>query len=153
MPESRFRTAAEIIAFAIGREVEAAESYGRMAVKARTPGLKDLLLELRAEEESHRRILEGLTGDVIAAMAPAAVPDLRLVDGLADEKLSDDMSLQELLIFAARKEGRAVELYEALARMAGASGQAGTFLLLAGQERAHKLKLEPEYEKRVLPEN
>jgi len=153
MSQGRFQTAAEIIAFAIGRETEAAESYGMMAGRARTPGLKELLLELRREEESHRRLLEGLTVDVIGGLSMAAVPDLGLVDRLADEKLSEDMSLQDLLIFAARKEAQAVTLYESLARMAEAAGHAQVFRFLAGQERNHKLKLETEYEKQLLPEN
>lgn len=153
MSQRRFRTSADIIAFAVERETEAAEGYGRMALRALTPGLKELLLELRREEESHRRLLEGLTAEAVAALSPAAVTDLRLVDGLADERLSEDMSLQELLIFAARKEGRAVELYESLARMAEAAGQDRVFLFLAAQERSHKLKLETEYERQLLPEN
>lgn len=153
MTENRFRSIADIISFAIEREIEAAAGYARIASLARTPGLRELCLSLRQEEESHRRLLEGLTKVAIAKLAPSYVPDLHIVDNLADEKLSDDMSLQELLIFAARKEGRAVELYESLARMAEASGQERIFRFLAGQERDHKLKLEAEYEKQILPEN
>jgi rubrerythrin len=81
------------------------------------------------------------------------VPDLQIVDALADEKLSGDMSIQDMLIFAAKKEAQAVALYESLARLAGGSGHDRVFLLLAGQEREHKLKLEAEYEKHILQEN
>jgi rubrerythrin len=153
MTESRFHSIADIISFAIEREIEAAAGYARMAGLAKTPGLRELLLFLRQEEESHRRLLEGLTEDAIRGLAPSFVPDLHLVDHLADEKLSGDMSLQELLIFAARKESRAVELYESLARLAEASGHDRIFRFLAGQERNHKLKLEAEYEKQLLRED
>ncbi|MBE3110614.1 MAG: ferritin family protein [Acidobacteria bacterium] len=153
MPHRRFRSVADIIAFAVEREKEAADGYGRMAGLARTPGLREFLLFLRQEEEAHRRLLEGLTEEELDGLVPAFVPDLRLIDYLVEEKLTDDMSLQELLIFAAQKEKKAAELYDTLARMAEASGHHRVFEFLAGQERAHKLKIEAEYEKNVLQEN
>ena len=153
MSERTFLSIAEIIAFAVEREIEAAETYGRMAGMAKTPGLRELLIVLRQEEEGHRRLLEELTAERIAGLAPSFVPDLRVSDYLVEGTPGGDMSLQDLLIFAAKKENKSIELYTALAHRAAASGQARLFEFLAGQERAHKLKLEAEYEKRVLPEN
>ena len=153
MPTNSFHSAAEVITFAIGREIEAADAYARWAGLARTPGLRELLLYLRDQEASHRRLLEGLTDEAIRALEPAFVPDLGIVDALADETLTGDMSFQEVLIFAARKEKQAAELYESLARTAAGTGHQQLFLFLAGQEREHKLKLEVEYEKNVLQEN
>jgi rubrerythrin len=153
MPHRRFRSVPDIISFAIEREKEAADGYGRMAGLAKAPGLREFLLLLRTEEEAHRRLLEGLTEEDLDGLVPAFVPDLRLIDYLAEEKLTDDMSLQELLIFAAQKEKKAAELYDTLSRMAAASGHNRVFEFLAGQERAHKLKIEAEYEKNFLQEN
>lgn len=153
MSEPRFQSVADIVAFAIEREIEAARGYGRMAAMARTPGLREFLGSLKAEEETHRRLLEGLTEESIRGLAPAFVPDLRIVDYLVEERPDADMSLQDLLILAAQKEKKAIDLYEHLARMAEASGQQRVFQFLAGQERAHKLKIEAEYEKHVLQEN
>jgi len=153
MSERKSRTIAEIIAFAIEREKEAAESYGRMAELAVTPGLRELLVFLRGEEEGHRRLLEGLTAEQIRRFAPARVPDLVITDYLVTETLGRDMSIQDLLVFAAQKEKRAADLYAELARLVSGSEPARLFEFLAGQERAHKLKLEAEYEKRVLTEN
>jgi rubrerythrin len=153
MPTNPFRNAAEAITFAIGREIEAAEAYARWAGLARTPGLRELLLYLRDQELSHRRLLEELSVEAIRELEPAFVPDLGIVDALADEPLAGDMSIQDVLIFAARKEKQAAELYESLARTAAGTGHQQLFLFLAGQEREHKLKLEVEYEKNVLQEN
>jgi rubrerythrin len=153
MSENGFHSAAEVIAFAIGREIEAAENYARMADLAKTPGLRELSLFLREQEESHRRLLEGLTADMLRGLEPVFTPDMGIVDLLADEKLADDMTIQELLIFAARKEKQAAELYESLARDAKASNLQDLFRFLAGQERDHKLKLEAEYERLLLQEN
>jgi rubrerythrin len=153
MANRRFDSVADIIAFAIHREIEAAEGYAQIAARAATPGLRELADELRRQEESHRRLLEELTPETLRELQTSFVPDLHIVDALADEKVSSDMSLQDMLIFAAKKEARAVALYESLARFAGASGNERMFLFLAGQEHEHKLKIEAEYERQVLQEN
>ncbi|HSA95987.1 MAG TPA: ferritin family protein [Acidobacteriota bacterium] len=153
MAENRFRSVADIIAFAVAREIEAAQSYARLAGLAKTPGLKELCLFLQGQEEEHRRLLEGLTEATLRGLGPALTADLHIVDTLADEKLADDMTIQELLIFAARKEKKAAELYESLARAGEGAKLKDLFLFLAGQEREHKLKLETEYEKLLLQED
>jgi len=153
MPQHAFGSVADIIAFAIEREKEAAAGYGRMADLAVTPGLREFLLSLRKEEEAHRELLEGLTDAQMKDLSTGFTPDLRIVDYTVEEPLSGDMSLQDLLVFAARKEKKAVDLYMKLAAMAAGDDQRGVFEFLAGQERAHKLKIEAEYEKIVMPEN
>ena len=153
MTDRRFGSIAEILAFAIQREIDAAAGYATISATAATPALRQLADDLRGQEESHRRLLEGLTPEAVRELDASFVPDLHIVDALADEKLSGDMSLQDMLIFAAKKEAQAVALYESLARMAGASGHGRVFLFLAGQEREHKLKIEAEYEKQILQEN
>ncbi len=149
----RFESIGDIIAFAIKREEEAARGYGEMAAASSMPGLKDLLLELKGEEENHKRILEGVSAGEIQAMTPGFTPDLKISDFLVEEPLDADMTFQDLLIFASRKEKAAVELYERLAGMAANAEQKKTFEFLAGQERVHKLKLESEYEKHFYEEN
>lgn len=153
MSKPSFVSIAEIIAFAIEREKDAAAGYDRMAAAAVTPGLKEFLLSLKKEEETHRELLEGLSETQLKEMAPGFTPDLKIVDFMVEERPSEDMTLQDLLIFAAQKEKKAVELYMELARMAGDSAERGVFEFLAGQEREHKLKIEAEYERIVLPEN
>ncbi len=153
MTERRFDAVSDIIAFAIRREIEAAEGYARIGAAAKTPGLRELAGELRRQEEAHRRLLEELPAETLGELGTAFVPDLHIIDALSDEKLSGDMSIQEMLIFAAKKEAQAMALYESLARLDGASGHEQIFQFLAGQEREHKLKLEAEYERQVLQEN
>lgn len=153
MADDRFGTVGDILAFAIRREIEAAEGYGLMADMTTTPGLREMLLEIKGEEENHRRLLESMTAADLAAAGPVAVPDLGLSDGVEDVPAEPDMTLQDLLIFAARKEKAAAELYTALARRPGLEAHRHLFEFLAGQERTHKLKIETEYEKRVLIED
>jgi rubrerythrin len=153
MTDRRFGSISEIVAFAIQREIDAAEGYATIVAQAKTPGLREMADDLRRQEEEHRRLLEGLTPETLRDLGASFVPDLHIVDALAEEKLSADMSLQELLIAAAKKEAQAAALYESLARMAEASKHEGVFRFLAGQEREHKLRIEAEYESQVLREN
>jgi rubrerythrin len=153
MTERRFGSIDDIISYAIQREIDAAAGYAWIAAAAEAPALRELAEDLRRQEESHRRLLEGLTPEALRQLGTPAVPDLQIVDALADEKLSGDMSIQDMLIFSAKKEAQAVALYESLAKLAGRSGHERVFLFLAGQEREHKLKLEAEYETHILQEN
>jgi rubrerythrin len=153
MPKRRFKNVSDIIAFAIEREIAAAEGYGRMAGLATAPGLRDLLLELQGEEEKHRKLLEDITISEIKERALPSVEDMGLSDALTDEPMTADMTFQELLIFAAKKEKKAEDLYRGLARVPAAAAERRLFEFLASQERTHKLKLEAEYEKHVLSED
>jgi rubrerythrin len=143
----------DIIAFAVAREVEAAAGYEGLMADAETPGLKELFRELRDEERDHKRLLEGLDPAGAGPFEPTAVEDLGLTDGLKAEPPHPDMSFQDALIFAARKEETAIRLYSGLAAKAGKAGDRTLFEFLAGREKLHKLKLETEYEKRVLAED
>lgn len=153
---SEFRTAADIFRFAIAREEEAAASYAALAEDAPTAGLRDMLLDLRADEAEHKRRLEALAS-AAAAGAPlpglGPVEDLGLSDAVPDPDMNEAATMQDLLIHAARKEARAAALYAELAARAADPEARSLFVLLAAQERVHKLKLETAYERHVLIEN
>lgn len=153
MPADKFKNMGDIVAFAVEREEEAARGYGRMAALAKSESLRLLLQDLKAEEESHKRLLLGLSSAGTAGLKAAAVPDLRISDYLVEAPLNAEMSLQDLLIFAAKKEQKAVELYGRLLALAETGDQKKLFELLVSQEKQHKLKLETEYENRMLWEN
>jgi len=143
----------EILRFAIEREEEAFRAYGDLARGAADPGIRTLLLELQAEEKDHKRLLQNILDGRAEALAAGAVPDLKLSDYLIDEPLDPAAGFQDLLIHAAKKEALAAELYGRL-RDATADPELRRLLaFLIQQEKAHKLKLEQEYEKQVLPED
>jgi rubrerythrin len=140
----------DILKFAISREQKAIDSYGIMSEIAKSPGLKELLLELQEEEKKHKSLLEGITDQKIASFTIKEVPDLKISDYLTEETPSEDMTFQDLLIFAAKKEQEAVELYSNLEANAEDEELKKLFQFLIQQEKIHKLKLEKEYDEHVL---
>lgn len=143
----------EIIKFAISREEVAIDSYGDMSEKAKMPGLRELLLELQDEEKNHKKLLEDITQEQISSFKTDEVIDLKISDYLTEEPPSEDMTFQDLLILAAKKEQEAVELYTKLGEGSDSEDLKKLFDFLIAQEKAHKLKLETEYEKHVLADD
>ncbi len=149
MDRSNFK---DIIQFAIKREEDACRAYGEMSEIAETPGLKELLLELQAEEKKHKELLQDITNEEIDKMETHKVIDLKISDFLTEEPTTPDMTFQDLLIFAAKKEQQAVELYMGMKAAVDSDELKKVFDFFVEQEKEHKLKLETEYEKHVLEE-
>lgn len=143
----------EIVKFAINREEAAIDTYGDMSEKAKIPGLRELLLELQDEEKKHKKLLEDITQEQIGSFKTDKVVDLKISDYLTEEPPSEDMTFQDLLILAAKKEQEAVELYTKLGEDAGSEELKKLFDFLITQEKSHKLRLETEYEKHILEGN
>ena len=148
-----FSTFEEIINFAIKREEEAFQSYGEMVNMAQTPGLKKLLAELQNEEKKHKKLLQNVSQKKIKSFEIKEVLDLKISDYLVEEPPHEQMNFQDLLIFAAKKEQKAVELYSDLADKAKEKELKKLFEFLVQQEKKHKLRLEMEYEDHILEED
>ena len=140
----------EIIEFAIRNEEKAIDSYGSLAEISKTPGLKKLLLELQEEEKNHKKLLQEISKEKIESLEIKEVTDLKISDYLVEEPPSADMNFQDLLILAAKKEQKAVELYSDMERKVKNEELKKLLEFLIQQEKSHKLKLEEEYEKHVL---
>jgi rubrerythrin len=149
----KFGNFKDVMKFAIQREEEAARNYGKLRTIAKEEAAKRLLADLEQEEKHHKKILQGLTKVKIEATASKNVKDLMISDYLVEEPLTPDMNFQDLLIFAAKKEKKAADLYSDLARRSSVKNHRALFEFLSKQEKAHKLRLELEYEKHVLWED
>ncbi len=152
-PSETCLTVRELLQFAIQSEVEAAKGYGDMALKTKTPGLRTMLLELQSEEQNHKKLLEGLAAGDVVPLPAGEIEDLRISDYLVEQPLDETSSLQDLLIFAAKKEAKAVALYTRLLGQCSLPQQKRLFEFLIQQEQSHKLKLEKEYEATILKED
>lgn len=144
------QTFEDFIEFAIKREEEAIKAYGDIAGIAKTPGLKKFLLDLQEEERNHKKLLQDITEEKVESLEIKEVDDLKISDYLVEERPSPDMNFQDLLILAAKKEQKAVDLYSDLERKVSKKELKKLFEFLTQQEKSHKLKLEEEYEKHVL---
>ena len=149
----KFGNLKAVMDFAIQREEEAARNYGKLCRIAKDEAAKKLLADLQHEEKNHKRILQGLTKAKARPSATQDVKDLMIIDYLVEEPLTPEMIFKALLIFAAKKEKKAVDLYSDLAKKSLTKEQKALFEFLAKQEKAHKLRLELEYEKHVLWED
>jgi rubrerythrin len=143
----------DVLRFAIQQEEEAAQAYGAWSEKASRPSLRELYLELRAEEINHRRLLEEIMEGKSLALSGSEVQDLKISDYLVEEPLDAESGFQDILIFAAKKEAKAVELYAQLLNKSTSAEHKRLFEFLIQQEKKHKFKLEQEYEEQILQED
>jgi rubrerythrin len=137
----------------VKREEEAARAYADLQARTRSQSLKKLLAELENDEKHHKELLVGLTGVLPASLTIQPVPDLKISDYLVAEPAHPDMTFQDLLILAAKKEQKAVDLYTGLRGLVSDAAHKKLFEFLMMQEKSHKLRLETEYDKHVMTED
>ncbi|MBC7187391.1 MAG: ferritin family protein [Calditrichaeota bacterium] len=150
MTEEQFRQA---IRFAVEKEEEAAALYETAQQVAVTPLAKTTFSEFAAEERRHKAMLLELKPESLGKPAAAKVPDLRISDYLVEVEFRPDMSYQDMLILAMKREEQSVRLYSDLQRRTGDAQLQRLFGLLAEEEARHKLRLETIYDDEVLQEN
>jgi rubrerythrin len=143
----------EIIDFAVEREEEAIDFYQYVQSIAGFENQKDVLREFEQMEQGHIRILENLRQKEIADMETAEVPDLKISDYLVDVKQSEDMSYQDILITAMKKEEKAHNLYTKLSEDYKDPDVKKLFAQLASEEAKHKLHFETIYDEEILKED
>ena len=94
-----------------------------------------------------------LAPEKVTGLKIKPVMDLKISDYLVEESLDTEMNFQDLLIFAAKKEQKAAELYAQLAARSDTPEMKKMFEFMVQQEKSHKLKLEKEYDDHVLEED
>jgi len=145
---------AEILAFAINNEQEAIDLYTDMANRTQSPSGKILFKELADMERGHRSKLEALDLGYFSSQDIKPPEDLKISDYLVDVELKPDSSYQDILIFAAKQEQAAFELYTDLSGVYISTPEIKQmFEVLAQEEAYHKLKLEREYDDVVYKED
>lgn len=143
----------EIVLCAVRKEVEAATLYETYAKLAESEGVRQMFKDLQQEELKHRKILENLHKEDITRYRLKKMPDLKIGDYIQDEDYDPEMSFQEALLVAIKREENSVRLYRDLAKGAEEPELKKMFLVLSQEESKHKLRLETEYDQRVLTED
>ena len=150
MDEAKFN---EIIDFAIDREKEAVTFYRELQVMVQFEHQKEVFKEFESMERGHIAILEGVRSKGAANIVVADVPNLKIADYLVEPKATAEMTYQDILITAMKKEERAQELYGTLAAQAGDAEAKTIFDKLASEEAKHKLHFEVIYDDEILKED
>ncbi len=136
--------------FAIAKEREAQAFYLAWSETAHVPAIRILFAELAQAEQGHEDMLRTVPVDkLLAATGPVA--DLGLAEILVEVPAGPEMTLQQAMILAIKREEVSVALYERLMTFAGPAQP--VFKALAEEEGRHKLRLEKEYEETILAEN
>ena len=148
-----WKSANEVLDFAIKKEEEAAEFYTDLAGRMDTPSMKEIFQEFAREELRHKAKLSGVKQS--GQMEPAAgkVLDLKIGDYLVDVEPGEDLDYQSALILAMKQEKAAFKLYTDLAAAVDQPDLRELLLSLAQEEAKHKLRFEIEYDERFLAEN
>jgi len=105
----------EILDFAIGNEQEAADFYADLSGRATSPWLRDVLDDFNKEELRHKGNLLSVKKGEKLLSPDQPVLDLKVSDHLVDVEATPDISFQDALIVAMKREKAAYRLYSDLA--------------------------------------
>ena len=149
----KFDSIDEILDFAINAEQEAVDFYNQLAENAKTEDMRLVFTSFAQEEIGHKARLTTIKKEGSYKAEIKQIADLKISDYTVDIKPTPDMTYQEALVLAMKKEKAAFKLYYDLAKVANNIEMRDIFLSLAQEESKHKLRFEIEYDEYVLREN
>ena len=143
----------EVIQLAIDNEQDAADLYAALADRAKGPAAKAHFEQLANMERGHKLKLEMMDVSFFQSHELKPPQDLKISDYLVDVELLPDSSYQDTLLYAAKCEKAAAELYTDLASVYANSPEVSKmFQVLAQEEAHHKLIIERDYDDNVYRE-
>jgi rubrerythrin len=149
-----FNSLDDILDFAINEEQMAADFYTELAGKMKNQEMKNTFEQYALEEIGHRTKLEAVKNGKKYQVSENKIADLKIADYLLDvDTDKSNMTYQEALILAMKKEKIAFRLYNDLANATTDEPSKKLFLMLAQEEAKHKLRFEVEYDSNILTEN
>jgi rubrerythrin len=143
----------EIIEFAIDREEEAANFYRELQGMAKLDSSKIILKELENMEIGHKKVLLNFKNAGLSEYKPKIITDLKISDYMMDVVTHKEMTYQEILISAIKREENALYMYKALAAETDNEEHKNLFNMIADEEAKHKLQLESIYDQEIFVEN
>jgi rubrerythrin len=139
-----------VINFAIEKEEKAMDFYQKCADRAKNQGIKKFFLEMAEEEKRHRDLLKGLNPSGLGDIKLEKVEDLRISDYLIDVQFREDLTYQEALTLAMKKEEKAHAFYSGWKNKCMHESTGRLFAMLATEEMKHKRKIETVYDEEIL---
>lgn len=148
-----FENINDILDFAIANEQSAFEFYSELARNARNEDMKNTFERFAQEEIGHKAKLLKVKEEGVFQKENVKITDLKIADYLDKVLATPDMSYQDALVLAMKREKAAFRLYTKLASKTSDSNLTNLFLALAQEESKHKLMFEVEYDEYILREN
>ncbi len=140
----------EILEMCIDQEQQAIDLYCLARDQAKDESSRQKFQELVDMETEHKVALRKFEIEKYLELPPA---DLKVTDYLLEPTLQENMTIQEIVILAAKREGKTARMYQDLADHFSADKKLNTFFqMMADEELRHKHDLETEYEKEFLQE-
>ena len=149
----KFESVDAVLDFAIAREEEAFDLYHGLASQASDLKIEALFTSFAKVEAGHKLKLEGIQEGTTYLPIRRGAVDLKIADYLVGVEPSPDMSFQDALVLAMKREQAANALYTHLAATLGDALLAELFSQLAKEALAHKIRFEDLYEENFLSEN
>ncbi|MGD9977737.1 MAG: ferritin family protein [Bacteroidales bacterium] len=143
----------DILDFAIDREQNAVDFYSKLAKGARNADMKSTFEQFAREEMGHKARLVKIKEEGIVTLSKESVQDLKIADYIVRDEEREDLSYEQALVLAMKREKAAFKLYLALSEKVQSPEFKSLFLSLAQEESRHKLRFELEYDEFVLKEN
>ena len=148
-----FETIEDILDFAIQSEQNAVDFYSKLAQDSRNEEMKQVFVQFAKEEMGHKAGLLRIKTNGTFAVKDEIVLDLKMSDYLVDIEPTPNMSYEQALVIAMKREKNAFKLYTHLSDKAPTSELKKIFQSLAVEESKHKLRFELEYDEYILKEN
>jgi rubrerythrin len=140
----------DVVSFAIEKEEKAMDFYQKCSERASNPGIREFFREMVQEEQSHRDMLRNLDALNLDVVKLGNVDDLRISDYLIDVQFKEDLTYQDALTIAMKKEEKAHAFYAAWKDKCVSEKAAKLFAILENEEAKHKRKLENLYDEEIL---
>ncbi len=142
-----------ILERAIQSEEHSYQIYNHLAGKVEKPETKKLLEGLAQQELGHKKLLEMFDPTRVEPMESVDMQDKTLTEFMEPAPLDTNASIQDVMLFAIKKEKSAYEFYQRMSEFSPSAEAKGLFDKLAGEELKHKTNLENLYEDMFMAEN
>lgn len=136
----------EILDFAVAREREAVEFYRDLQTQAKFAAQIELLKELELMELGHIKVIENIRKQGVQDSQIPKVQNLKISEYLSVDADQLDLSYQNILIKAMKREEASQKLYDEMSRRFADGEIATLFRKLAADEAGHKLIFERLYD-------
>jgi len=138
---------AEILEFAIAKEMEAYHFFMALADRVDTEVMRKAFENMAKEELEHKARLELevlKSGRTVSTEQTPARPESDYI--ISDDSAQFDMDYRDMLLLGIVKEDAAFRIYVSLAGKARDEESREVFLALAEEEVKHKIRFQTEYD-------